>query len=119
MYDRNGKQVCTWRNLLGGNQYGNSFPIVLGEICGKGSIPWIWRYCKDYVLKGIGDSIGEEQMRKLILQYRARQATFDIGGWATGYRQITDNNFGSTVRAEWRNGVCSTPGGTTVGAGYS
>ncbi len=116
MYDNNGRQVCTWRNLLGGNQYGNSFPIVLGEICGKSSIPWIWRYCKDYVLKGIGDSIGEEQMRSLILQYRARQATFDIGGWATGYRQITDNNFGSTVRAEWRNGVCSTPGGTTVGA---
>lgn len=116
MYDKNGRQVCTWRNLLGGNQYGNSFPIVLGEICGKGSIPWIWRYCKNRVLEGIGDSIGEEPMRQLILQYRARQAMFDFGGWSAGYRTIVDNNFGGTIQAEYSNGVCSTPGGTTVGA---
>jgi hypothetical protein len=116
MYDNKGKQVCTWRTLLGGNQYGNSFPIVLGEICGKGSIPWIWRYCKNRVLEGIGDSIGEEPMRQLILQYRARQAMFDFGGWSKGYRQIVDNNFGGTIGPEYSNGVCSTPGGATVGA---
>lgn len=116
MYDNKGKQVCTWRNLLGGNQYGNSFPIVLAEICGKGSIPWIWRYCKNRVLEGIGDSIGEEPMRQLILQYRARQAMFDFGGWSKGYRTIVDNNFGGTIGPEYSNGVCSTPGGATVGA---
>ena len=119
MYDNKGKQVCTWRNLLGGNQYGNSFPIVLGEICGKGSIPWIWRYCKNRVLEGIGDSIGEEPMRQLILQYRARQAMFDFGGWSKGYRTIVDNNFGGTIGPEYSNGVCSTPGGATVGANAS
>lgn len=101
MFDANGKQICTWRNLLGGNQYGNSFPIILGEICGKGSIPWIWRNCTDYVLKSIGDYLGEETMRQLIMQYRSRMATFDIGGWKPGYRQVMNDNIGVTVKAEW------------------
>lgn len=101
MYQSNGQQVCTWRNLLGGTQYGNAFPIILGEICGKGSIPWIWRNCTDYVLKGIGELLGEETMRQLILQYRARMATFDIGGWKKGYRQLMNNNIGTVVKAEW------------------
>lgn len=100
MYNEKG-QVCTWRNLLGGNQYGNAFPIILGEICGKGSIPWIWRNCSDYVLKGIGNYLGEETMRQLIQQYRSRMATFDIGGWKQGYRAVTNSNFGVTVKAEW------------------
>ncbi len=100
MYGENG-QICTWRNLLGGTQYGNSFPIVLSHMVGNGSIAWIWRYCQNYVLEGIADSIGGEGMRNLILQYRARQATFDFGGWSEGYRTITDNNMGVTVRAEW------------------
>jgi hypothetical protein len=41
---------------------------------------------------------------------------FDFGGWSAGYRTIVDNNFGGTIQAEYSNGVCSTPGGTTVGA---
>lgn len=101
MYNSSGQQVCTWRNLLGGNQYGNSFPIILGEICGKGSIPWIWRNAKDYVLKSIGTYLGEETMRQLIQQYRSRMATFDIGGWKKGYRNVMNNNIGTTVKAEW------------------
>lgn len=105
MYNSAGQQVCTWRNLLGGNQYGNSFPIILGEICGKGSIPWIWRNCTDYVLKGIGNHLGEETMRQLILQYRARMATFDIGGWKTGYRKIMNDNIGLSIKEEYGNGV--------------
>lgn len=100
MYKGN-QQVCTWRNLLGGTQYGNSFPIILGEICGKGSIPWIWRNSKDYVLKSIGELLGESTMRQLIQEYRSRQAIFDIGGWKPGYRSVTNGNFGVTVKAEW------------------
>lgn len=96
-----GKQICTWRNHLGGNQYGNAFPIILGEICGKGSIPWIWANCKDYVLKSIGSLIGEEPMRQLIMEYRARMATFDIGGWKPGYRKVANSNMGVTIGPEW------------------
>ncbi len=101
MYNGSGQQICTWRNLLGGTQYGNAFPIILGEICGKGSIPWIWRNCTDYVLKGIGSLLGEETMRQLILQYRSRMTTFDIGGWKPGYRAIVDGDMGVTVKPEW------------------
>lgn len=109
MYNSEGKQICTWRNLLGGTQYGNGFAIFLGEAIGQGTIPWIWRYCKNRVLEGIADGnksenvagIGDEGMRKLIMQYRAKQATFDIGGFANGYRSVMDSNFGGTVRPEW------------------
>lgn len=95
------QQICTWRNLLGGTQYGNGFPTFLGEAVGQGSVPWIWRYCKSRVLEGIADTIGEEAIRSLILQYRAKQATFDIGGWRKGYRAVMNNNFGGVVKAEW------------------
>ncbi|MBR1484988.1 MAG: hypothetical protein IJ612_04770, partial [Prevotella sp.] len=37
-----GQQVCTWRNMLGGVQYGELFPHFVSEILGRGSIPWIW-----------------------------------------------------------------------------
>jgi len=101
MYNSEGKQVCTWRTWLGGTQYGNAFPIVLGHMCGDGSIPWIWRYCRNRVLEGIADSIGDNAMRKLIVQYRARQAVFDFGPWSTGYRQATSDHFGMEIGPEW------------------
>ncbi|MCM1313652.1 MAG: DUF4859 domain-containing protein [Bacteroides sp.] len=95
------QQICTWRTLLGGTQYGNGFPTFLGEVVGQGAVPWIWRYCKSRVLEGIADTIGEEAIRSLILQYRAKQATFDIGGWKQGYRTVMNNNFGSVIKSEW------------------
>ena len=101
MYNSNGQQVCTWRSWLGGTQYGNSFPIILSVMCGDGSIPWIWRYCKNRVLEGIGDFIGDEAMRVLIMQYRARQAVYDFGGWSKGYRSVADNYFNASLGPEW------------------
>lgn len=109
MYNSEGEKICTWRSLLGGTQYGNGFAIFLGEAIGQGTIPWIWRYCKNRVLEGIADGnkaenipgIGDEGMRKLIMQYRAKQATFDIGGFANGYRAVMDGNFGGTTKPEW------------------
>jgi hypothetical protein len=96
------QQICTWRNYLGGVQYGNGFPIFLGEAVGDGAVPWIWRYCPGRVLEGIGDSIGDKAMRLLLLQYRARQATYDLGGWSKPYRSVADANFGITLKAEWK-----------------
>ncbi len=100
MYD-NGTQICTWRNYLGGVQYANAFPVVVANVCGDGVIPWIWRNCKDYVLKTMGDSIGEEPMRQIVTEYRARQALFDLGGWDNCYRTVVNANFGITVKPEW------------------
>ena len=95
------QQVCTWRNYLGGVQYANAFPTVVANVCGDGSIPWIWRYCKNRVLETMGDSLGDEAMRDVIIQYRARQALFDLGGWDNSYRSVTNSYFGTTVKAEW------------------
>ena len=100
MYD-GGQQVCTWRNMLGGVQYGELFPHFVSEILGRGSIPWIWRYCKSRVLEGMADSLGDNQMRRLILEYRARQALIDVGQWSNACRKLLDDNWLLNVQQEW------------------
>ncbi|MBQ3780276.1 MAG: hypothetical protein II801_00660 [Bacteroidaceae bacterium] len=122
MYGPNG-QVCTWRNLIGGVQYGETFPIFLGLNVGQGSVPWIWRYCTDYVLKGIAqgkpsegvEGIGDEGMRQLIMHYRAKLATMDFKESSNGMRQLLDNSFGVSVRAEYHNGVYDPATGVVTG----
>ncbi|MBR1932255.1 MAG: T9SS type A sorting domain-containing protein [Prevotella sp.] len=94
-------QICTWRNMLGGVQYGELFPHFVSEILGRGSIPWIWRYCRNRVLDGMADSLGEKQMRHLILEYRARQAMVDVGQWSNACRKLLDDNWLLTVQQEW------------------
>ena len=109
MYGSDG-QICTWRNLLGGVQYGELFPHVLNAILGKGAVPWIWRYCKSRVLEGMAKGVtengkkvpglGEQQMRHLIVEYRARQAMIDIGKWSKACEALIDNNWLITVKGE-------------------
>ena len=100
MYGSSG-QICTWRRLLGGVQYGELFPHFLSEIMGRGSIPWIWRYCKGRVLEGMADSLGEDQMRHLIMEYRARQAMIDVGQWSNACRKLIDDNWLVSIEQEW------------------
>lgn len=100
-YRSDGQQVCTWRNLLGGVQYGELFPHFVSEILGKGSIPWIWRHCKNRVLEGMADSLGERQMRHLIMEYRARQAMIDVGVWSTACRKLLNDNWLVDIKQEW------------------
>jgi len=97
-----GQQICTWRNLLGGNQYGNVFPTFLGQTLGIGSVPWIWRYCKSRVLEGIADSLGENQTRKLIMEYRAKQALLDFKEWTGAVKNLVSSNFKVNIKAEWQ-----------------
>ena len=100
-YNSSGTQICTWRNLLGGTQYGNMFPTFLGEWLGVGTIPWIWNYCKGRVLQGMSDSLGDAQTRRLITEYRARMALLDLKKWSNASKQLLDDNFGSTIKEEW------------------
>ena len=118
MYGPTG-QVCTWRSYLGGVQYANAFPTVIANVCGDQSIAWIWRYCKNRVLETMGDTLGDEAMREIIVQYRARQALFDLGGWDESYRAVTNSYFGTTQRAEWRNGVYDQATNTVSGRNSS
>jgi len=96
-----GKQTCTWRTFLGGHQYGNVFPTFLGEWLGLGSIPWIWRNCSGRVLEGISNKLGDEQTRRLISEYRAKQALIDMKKWSNACKAVLDARFGSNIGPEW------------------
>jgi hypothetical protein len=98
----NNAQVCTWRNYLGGVQYSNIFPTFIGMTLGKGSVPWIWRYCESRVLEGMSTGLGELQMRHLIMEYRAKQALVDMGAWTNAMKALLDNHFGLAIKAEWK-----------------
>jgi len=98
---QNETQICTWRNLLGGVQYSNIFPTFLGMTLGQGSIPWIWRYAESRVLEGMASAMGEAQIRRLITEYRAKQALVDMGEWTGAIIDLLDSQFGTPIRAEW------------------
>lgn len=100
-FDADGTQICTWRTLLGGTQYGNMFPTFLGEWLGLGTVPWIWNYCTGRVLEGLSDSLGDQQTRRLIMEYRARMALLDMKEWSAASKQLLDDNFGSSIKEEW------------------
>ncbi len=96
-----GKQVCTWRTYLGGNQYGNGFPTFLGVWLGLGSVPWIWKNCPGRVLEGIAAKLGDVQTRRLITEYRAKQALLDMKKWSNAFKSLLNNNFGTSIGPEW------------------
>ncbi|MEX1011482.1 MAG: hypothetical protein WDZ29_05410 [Balneolaceae bacterium] len=95
------QQINTWRNFLGGNQYGNTFPTFLGLTLGEGSIPWIWKYAESTVLEGIADGIGSTQIRRLITEYRAKQAVVDFGVWTEAVIGLLDASMGMEIGTEW------------------
>lgn len=102
----NGQQLCTWRNLLGGTQYGECFPHALEVILGPKSVAWIWRYSTQSgrVLQDLAEApggLGETQIRRLIQEYRARQAFCDFGQWSYAYRRLLNNNWGVKIEEEY------------------
>ena len=99
--NQDGEQLCTWRTYLGGHQYSSTFPTFLGNTLGDGSIPWIWRYCSGRVLEGISKGIGRDQTRRLIMEYRAKQALIDFGKWSDAVVSLLDDNFQRSIAAEW------------------
>lgn len=96
-----GRQICTWRNYLGGTQYGNSFPTFLGMTLGVESIAWIWRNAPGRVLEGMAEALGEDQIRRLISEYRAKQALIDMGPWTEAVKGLLDPRIGMRIEAEW------------------
>ncbi|MBL0739821.1 T9SS type A sorting domain-containing protein [Chryseolinea lacunae] len=96
------QQICTWRTYLGGHQYSSSFPTFLGNALGDGAVPWIWRNSPNRVLEGIASGIGATQIRRLITEYRAKQALVDFGPWNTAILALMNAHFGQSVTAEWQ-----------------
>lgn len=100
----NGNQLCTWRRLLGGTQYGEAFAHFMGENVSRGSIAWIWQNCTNRVLEGLATAkggLGDRQTRRLIMEYRARQAMCDFGKWSEAYKTLLRNNWGHNITAEY------------------
>jgi hypothetical protein len=95
------QQICTWKNLLGGNQYGNLFPTFLGQVLGDGAIPWIWKYATSRVLQGMSTALGDAQTRRLICEFRAKQALVDFGVWTNAVTALLDNYMGTAIKEEW------------------
>ncbi|HEY0610838.1 MAG TPA: T9SS type A sorting domain-containing protein [Chitinophaga sp.] len=96
------QQICTWRTYLGGHQYSSSFPTFLGNTLGDGAVPWIWRNAPNRVLEGIASGIGATQMRRLITEYRAKQALVDFGSWKNAVLALLNAHFGQSIGAEWQ-----------------
>jgi len=112
MRNAQNQQICTWRRWLGGTQYGNGFPSFMGEWLGLGSIPWIWvnsTNANDRVLGTIAKGLGEAQTRRLVYEYRAKQATLDLRRWTEGARAHIQSYFGQNLGPEG-----NTPGGNWV-----
>ena len=101
-----GKQICTWRRLLGGTQYGECFPHAIEVMLGPKSVAWIWRNCDDSgrVLQDLAEAkggLGEKQTQRLIMEYRARQAFCDFGQWSYAFRELLNKAWGSEIGPEW------------------
>ena len=101
--DANNTTYTTWRNLLGGTQYGEAFPHFMGEIVSTGSVAWIWRNCPTRVLEGLATSpggLGVAETRRLIMEYRARCAMCDFGDWSAAYQKLLTDNWNVTIAPE-------------------
>ncbi|QHS58459.1 T9SS type A sorting domain-containing protein [Chitinophaga agri] len=96
------QQICTWKTYLGGHQYSSSFPTFIGNTLGDNAVPWIWRYAPTRVLEGIASGIGEAQTRRLITEYRSKQALVDFGKWKGACVALLNSVFGNSIGAEWQ-----------------
>jgi uncharacterized repeat protein (TIGR02543 family) len=108
-YNSSGAQLCTWRSTLGGHQYSSMFPTVLAQILGDGVIPWIWVNCPGRVLEGLAGGIGDAQMRRAIVQYRAKMALMDLGEWTKASLDLLNGNFGRNIGVEWEPSYMQPP----------
>lgn len=100
------QQICTWRNLLGGNQYGECFPHALEVMLGFKSVAWVWRNCSasGRVLQDMAEvpnGLGPVQTRRLIQEFRARQAMCDFGKWSGAIQQLLVNNWNISIGPEF------------------
>jgi len=89
------------RYILGGIQYSEIFPTFLAEYLGKYSIPWIWQNCRGHVLSGIGSTLGADQMKRLIQEYRARICLSDFGRYEQAMLKTYKYYMGTRIYAEY------------------
>lgn len=107
---------CNWRNTLGGVQYGNLFPTFLGLWVAQGAVPWIWVNIPNnngkYILESMAAAVGEEEVRSIIMEYRAKLAMLDMKKWSKEMKNLLNQNVGGSIKCEY------TPCANTVDAWY-
>jgi hypothetical protein len=54
------------------------------------------------VLEGFADSLGNIQTRRLISEYRAKQALVDMGKWTGAVMKLLYNDFKMSIGAEYQ-----------------
>ena len=100
------------RSLLGGAQYSNIFPTFMGTWLGTGSVRWIYGHAygeTTYLLEtyGLNIGLGDEGVRRLITEFRARLAMLDMKKWSNEIKNLLNQNFGGQSYWEqdyWDNG---------------
>jgi hypothetical protein len=100
-----GQKISTWRNLLGGTQYGEAFAHAMGVILGDKAMAWVFRYASKSgrVLQDLAEvtgGIGATQTRRLIQEYRARQVFGDFGVWTAAYKKLLNDNWNTSIEEE-------------------
>lgn len=94
-----------WRTYLGGTQYSNIFPTFLGVWISSGAVPWLWKNTpsidgSNYILETMAGQMGDAQIRRLIMEYRAKLAMLDMQGWSENIRTLLNDNFGRQLGCE-------------------
>lgn len=80
--DAEGVGDCNWRRYLGGNQYNSIFSHFLALYVSPGANAWVWQQAQPRnILETLSTGLGDEQTRRLVMEYRARQALVDFGPW--------------------------------------
>lgn len=100
-----GPGVCNWRNTLGGVQYGNLFPTFLGLWVAEGAVPWIWINIPNnngqYILESMAAAVGGDQVRSIIMEYRAKLALLDMKKWSNEMRRLLNQQVGNSIGCEY------------------
>lgn len=101
METSSGQQIATWREYLGGNQYNSAFSHFIALYLSQGSNAWIWKKgTQNQVLRSVAEGLGDVQTKRLITEYRARQAMLDFGAWTNGFQVPINDNWGRTITSE-------------------
>ena len=88
------------RRILGGVQYSEIFPSFMEISVGDGAIKWIWENCRGYLLDALTTPMGEDQVRRMILEFRSRVCLLDMGIYSNALKKISNQYFGSKVESE-------------------
>ncbi|MGN6556175.1 MAG: hypothetical protein ACTHLW_20895, partial [Verrucomicrobiota bacterium] len=105
MYSNN-VQICTWRGLLGGTQYGECYMHAMDTILGPKSVAWVYRNCNlsGRLLQDMAEhpaGLGPVQMRRFIQEYRARFAMCDYGRWSYAFSQRLKGSWNAAIQEEY------------------